>query len=271
MNPPESLLTADRTPPGDRSTAPDRPTPVPGNGHAATNSHDHPTSDVLVDPWSVLEEFASVIGHELRTPLAVIKQAAETGITHHEALGDQGVLRLLEMISRNSDLALLLVDRIGLARDIENDTVALARERIELTTLVAESVDDLRQVVLQEHPVQVGDAGPLEISGDPTALREIVFNLLANAAKYSPDDATIDVTVQRRRGKAEVVVRDHGAGVSPGDTETIFTKFYQGNPASPGAGLGLYISRGLARAHDGDLHVQPADEHGSEFVLTLPA
>lgn len=91
------------------------------------------------------------------------------------------------------------------------------------------------------------------------------------AAKYSASDAAIEVTVRQDGKQAEVVVRNHGTGVTPGDAETIFGKFFQGDPGPPGAGLGLYISRGLARAHDGDLHVQPAEQHGSEFILTLPA
>lgn len=212
-----------------------------------------------------------MIGHELRTPLAVVKSAAETGIMHHGQLDDRGMLRLLETIARNSDLALLLVDRIGLARDIETDTVTLDREGIDLAILVAESVGDLGHVVLEGHPVEVTGLDSLLVVGDPTALREIVFNLLANAAKYSAPDAPIEVTVRRAGKNAEVVVRDHGEGVEHGDTETIFGKLYQGDPTSPGAGLGLYISRGLARAHDGDLYVLPGENEGSEFILTLPA
>lgn len=192
-------------------------------------------SDGDLDPWSLLEEFASVIGHELRTPLAVVKSAAETGIAHGDRLGPDGVQRLLETIARNSDLALLLVDRIGLARDIEEGTVGLARELLDLSVLVAESVNDLGHVVLRDHPIEVTGADSLVVSGDPTALREIVFNLLANAAKYSAADAAIEVAVRQDGDRAEVVIRNHGTGVTPGD-----------------------------------IHVQPADQHGSEFILTLP-
>ena len=156
------------------------------------------------------------------------------------------------------------------ARDIEDDTVDLDREDIDLPTLVAESVNDLGHVVIRDHPIRITGAESLTVSGDPTALREIVFNVLANAAKYSAPGAAIEVTVREQDETAQVVVRDHGAGVLPGDTETICSKFYQHDPGSPGAGLGLYISRGLARAHAGDIHVQQADPHGSEFIVTLP-
>lgn len=224
-----------------------------------------------LDPWSLIEEFTSVIGHELRTPLAIVKAAAETCIARNEELDVEGMRKLLETIVRNSDLALLLVDRIGPARDFENGTVELVREPIDLAVLVAESVGDLGHVVLQDHPIEVSGASSLVVSGDPAALREIVFNLLANAAKHSAPDARIEVTVSQHQDVAEVIVRDHGTGVTAGDTETIFGKFYQADPTLPGVGLGLYISRGLARAHEGDLRVQPAEQQGSEFILTLPA
>lgn len=222
------------------------------------------------EAWSVLEDFASVIGHEIRIPLAVVKGAAETALWHADALDKEGLEVLLETIVRNSGLALLLVDRIGLARDIEDGSVTLELEQVDIATLVAESVSDLKQVVLSEHPVEVTGEGSLPVDGDPTALREIVFNVLSNAAKYSGPGAPIEVTVHAGGGNAEVVVRNHGTGVTPGDSQTIFDKFVQGDPGAPGAGLGLYISRGLARAHGGDLRVQPADTTGSEFVLTVP-
>lgn len=222
------------------------------------------------EAWSVLEDFASVIGHEVRIPLAVVKSAAETALTHADDLDREVLEQLLEMIIRNSGLALLLVDRIGLARDIEDGTVTLEREQVDIARLVAESVSDLRQVVLGEHPVEVTGLGSLSVDGDPTALREIMFNVLANAAKYSRPSSPIEVTVRAGADHAEVVVRDHGSGVRSSDSQTIFDKFVQGDPGSEGAGLGLYISRGLARAHGGDLRVQPADTTGSEFILTVP-
>ena len=69
---------------------------------------------------------------------------------------------------------------------------------------------------------------------------------------------------------ARVVVRNHGGGVTPGDTERIFEKFGRLESGAPDTGLGLFISRGLARAHGGDLQVRPAESVGSEFIVTLP-
>lgn len=223
------------------------------------------------DPWSLLEDFASVVGHELRTPIGVVKGAAETALAHARELDPEELAALLRTVARNADLALLLVDRIGLARDVEQGTVDLAREPVDLAVLVTESVSDLAHVILDDHDVEVDAPEGVPVSGDPTALREIVFNLLSNAAKYSARDARIAVSVRRDGGEAHVVVRNHGGGVTPSETQHIFEKFFQSDPGSPGSGLGLYISRGLARAHGGDLQVQPADDEGSEFILIVPA
>jgi two-component system, OmpR family, sensor histidine kinase KdpD len=219
---------------------------------------------------SVLEEFAGVIAHELATPLAIIDAASEIALGHGPDTSPDEHRAMLEMIRRNTKLAELLLGRLGLARDVEAGEVSLAVVAVDLSQLVKESVGDLRQALLSKHPVTVAAPAPVVIHADPTAAREIVFNLLSNAAKYSDKGAHIEVTVSVGDGTAVVVVRNHGSGVTPGDTERVFEKYQRGDTHAPGVGLGLFISRGLARAHGGDLTVEPADREGSEFHLCLP-
>jgi signal transduction histidine kinase len=232
--------------------------------HATSEQQDFTSSP------SLLEEFAAVIAHELATPLAIIGMAADLALEHDATTSDTEHRRVLEMIQRNTKLAELLLRRLALARDVEAETVELDLSSVDLAQLVQQSVSDLRPVVMTNHPVSVNvEATPI-VTADPTAAREIVFNLLSNASKYSHEDAAIDVTVCVRGATAVVVVRNHGSGVTPGNTGAIFEKFHRGETGAPGAGLGLFISRGLARAHGGDLTVQAADRVGSEFHLTLP-
>jgi signal transduction histidine kinase len=219
---------------------------------------------------SVLEEFAGVIAHELATPLAIIEAASEMALRHGPDTSPDEHRMMLEMIRRNTKLAELLLGRLGLARDVEAGSVTLDVVSVDLAALVTESVSDLRQALLSKHPVTVDADTPLIILVDPTAAREIVFNLLSNAAKYSAKGAHLEVSVRRRDEMAEVIVRNHGSGVTPGDTERIFDKYQRGDTDAPGVGLGLFISRGLARAHGGDLALKPARREGSEFHLTLP-
>ncbi len=231
---------------------------------------DTPTSN-RADGDSIFEEFTSVIAHELNTPLSIIRMASDS-VLNAEAKGlSEGQKRqLLEMIRRNSDLTILLVGRLGLARDIEAGDVTLLLEPVDLGHLVEECVGDLKEVLLGAHTVRVEAPQSPMVLADPTAVREIAYNLLSNAVKYSESDAPIEVAVEVGDAKAVVVVRDHGPGVPPGQEEHIFEKFVQDNDNSPGSGLGLFISRGLARAHGGDIVTKPASDTGSEFRLSLP-
>jgi signal transduction histidine kinase len=233
-------------------------------------AHVHQEQADFASSPSLLEEFGAVIAHELATPLAIIDMAAGLALEHDGETSAGEHRAMLEMIQRNTKLAELLLRRLALARDVEADTVELTRSDVDLAALVQESVGDLTHVLLGDHPVSVTVTAVPIISADATAAREIVFNLLSNAAKYSDDRAPIVVTVGYVDSDAEVVVRNHGSGVTPGDTEAIFEKFQRGDTSSTGAGLGLFISRGLARAHGGDLRVQAAEHVGSEFRLTLP-
>lgn len=220
---------------------------------------------------TLLEDFAATIAHELRTPLAVVELAAETALLRADELSREQLEVLLHTIQRNSRLAALLLGRLGLARQVEAGDVPLEVEAVDVVLLVRQSLDDLDEVLLRAHPTTLGGADVLVVPADPTALREVVFNLLSNAAKYSPDRAPIAVDVRASEGGATVLVRDHGDGVRPEHAERIFGKYERADPRGHGVGLGLFISRGLARAHGGDLVVHPASGGGSEFVLTLPS
>lgn len=178
--------------------------------------------------------------------------------------------QLLEMANRNIDLAVLLVDRMSLARTIESDALDLKTQVIDLGKLVCESVADLQEVYLGDRPIELEAEDGLLAEVDPTAIREIIFNVLSNAVKYSEEGAPIEVRVAGDDGLARLVVRDHGAGISEGESEKIFHKFFRGTKAASGIGLGLFISRGLARALGGDLTMRAAGQDGSEFELTIP-
>lgn len=220
--------------------------------------------------WSLLEDFASTIAHELRTPLAIVEMNAATLLERADDLDAEQQAGMLRSIHRNSKLATLLLGRLSLAREVEAGDVVLVPQQLDLVEVTGETLADLNDVLLRDHPTEIHADGPLVIEADPTAIREIVFNLLSNAAKYSEAGAGIEVAVERSAHDVQVIVRNHGSGVTPGDTERIFAKYERADSRGHGVGLGLYISRGLARAHGGDLQVRPAADAGSEFVLTLP-
>ena len=110
------------------------------------------------------------------------------------------------------------------------------------------------------------------VRGDPIRLRQVISNLIDNAIKYSPDGAAIEVRASACDAEATVEVVDHGIGIALADQRLIFEKFGRLRPTAskPGSGLGLYIARAIAEAHDGELEVSSAPGEGSTFTLRLP-
>jgi signal transduction histidine kinase len=100
---------------------------------------------------------------------------------------------------------------------------------------------------------------------------QILLNLVTNAIRYSPDGTEVRIEIAERSDMAEISVQDQGAGVSLADQEKIFAKFERlGRTGDGGSGLGLYISRRLARFMGGDLTVETLEQGGAKFTLTLP-
>jgi signal transduction histidine kinase len=100
----------------------------------------------------------------------------------------------------------------------------------------------------------------------------VLSNLIDNAIKYSPEGAPIEVRASALDGHATVEIVDHGIGIAPAEQSVIFEKFRRVRPvpSQPGSGLGLYIARAIAEAHDGELEVSSAPGEGSTFTLRLP-
>ncbi len=225
-----------------------------------------------VGPSEGVGEVLALVARGLRTPQAVIVTAADA-LTHLLSLEEPDradVARVADIISRHSHLLRRLVARLGLADEIGRGTVKLETERLELTRLVEEVTSDVAASTLPGRVVTVSGNGPVPVVADRASIAEIVFNLLSNAHEYSAGEAGIEVDVDTNEGHARVVVRDHGFGVAPGDTEAIFEPYARPGAHRGGIGLGLYVSRGLARAQGGDLSLRPAESVGSQFVLELP-
>lgn len=143
------------------------------------------------------------------------------------------------------------------------------------------SIIDMAAQTALRHDAATPDAEHqeiLEMIRRNTKLAQMLLYRLALARNVEADTVVLDLAtvdlaelVEESVGDlAEAIVRNHGSGVTPGDTDAIFEKFHRGETNAPGAGLGLFISRGLARAHGGDLTVKAAEHIGSEFRLTLP-
>ena len=154
----------------------------------------------------------------------------------------------------------------------EQEATAKPAESVDLAEAAAEAIQ-LIQPRAQERELTVelfGAEQPLAASGEPRGAVQILVNLLGNAIRHSPERGTIAVIVERRDGEAAVTVADEGPGIAEADQERIFERYERVGDAPGGIGLGLAISRRLARSMGGDIHLQSALGQGARFTLVLP-
>ena len=221
-----------------------------------------------------VRRFTADAAHELRTPLATMRTEAEVALRSPRSPDQDGRVleNLLEEIER---LSRLVSQLLFLCR--EDTGVGVARfQPVRLDELVRE-VGDHMQVAAREKCVDmmVDFPAPSQIRGDADRLRQLFFNLLDNAIKYTPSGGTVTVRGESPNGQARVIVTDTGIGIPAEHLPRVFDRFYRVDPSrspeSDGTGLGLAICRSIAEAHGGrlDLHSEPGG--GTRVTLALPS
>jgi len=224
----------------------------------------------------VRSEFTSTLSHELRTPLTSILGSLQ--LLRSGALGDmdkdQG--ELVEVAERNGQRLLDLINEVLDIEKIESGRLSLVPEPIELEGLVGESIrlnqgfaDRFKvRLVLQEEPVKV------MVRGDRKRLMQVMTNLLSNAAKFSPPDGAVDVTIQPGGDTVRVSVSDRGPGIPEAFRGRIFGRFAQADSADSrikgGTGLGLAISKRLVEMMQGRVGFEDRPGGGTTFFFELP-
>lgn len=223
-----------------------------------------------------MEEFLAMLAHELRNPLAPLRNAVQVmklrgGLPPYM----DSVTALMDR--QTAQLTRLVDDLLDVAR-ITTGKIALLKARLDLRDVVAASLEAIRpQAVakgLRLHH-DVPDA-PLEVTGDASRLMQALQNLLSNAVRYTPAGGDVRVRVTRRLGAIVVEVSDTGIGLSPGAEQRIFNLFSQErvarDPSDSGLGIGLSLARSVVELHGGRLTARsPGPGRGSTFTLLIPA
>lgn len=221
-------------------------------------------------------EFLMGVGHDMRAPLTGIAGFAAVLSELDSVAGDPTAIeavgyirreasRLVEMLNQLLDFGRVELAQGGQAM------ASLELEPIDLARLTHQVVGPLTLLHPEFH-FEVKAAGEVIILGDFLRLYRIVANLLDNAIRHSPPEATITVTVASEGDRAELSVEDQGRGIPPHHRERIFERFVR-LPGSPGegAGIGLFIVKGLTAAHGGQVRVEDAFPQGARFVVSFPA
>jgi signal transduction histidine kinase len=218
-------------------------------------------------------DFLSVASHELRGPMTVIKgylTMLESG-----ALGDLSPrsMRVLPLLIAKSDEVIWMVEQMVEASRLEEGRVVLKKQTADVMELTDRAIESMRTVLTGREVKVDRPSRVINAEVDPDRFQIVIRNLLSNAVKYSPAGSTIEVLVSRNGG-ANVSVTDEGIGIAPDDQARLFTRFVriekQSTQHISGTGLGLWLSREIARMHDGDLTVESTPGSGSTFTLQLP-
>jgi len=223
------------------------------------------------------DEFLATLAHELRNPLAPIRNAVEImrRTPSHESAAHANAQHI---ISRQvNHLARLVDDLLDVAR-ISKGKITLRRQPTALTAFINLAVETAQPFIdVRRHRLRVQlPEEPLQVLGDPARLAQIVGNLLNNAAKYTASGGEIDLTAERMvPDRLRLVVRDNGIGLSKERIGTVFTLFAQGETApdraQDGLGIGLSLVQRLVALHDGEIRVESAGQgQGSTFIIELP-
>ena len=221
------------------------------------------------------DEFLAMLGHELRTPLAPIRNAVE--IMRRTDLPEAMLTSIRDLIDRQvSHLTHLVDDLLDVSR-INNGKIRLQKEPLELRNIINQAVETVRPQVGKRSEALTTSIPEekLWIDGDRTRVVQVIANLLDNALKYSGDDATVALTVARAGEWAEIRVRDDGIGITAELLPRVFDLFQQAertlDRSQGGLGIGLTIARRLVELHGGRIWLESELGQGSRFFFTIPS
>ena len=223
----------------------------------------------------IKDEFLSTLSHELRTPLNAI--LGWTWLLRSGSLDEEGSQRAVTTIERNARSQSQIIDDLLDVSRIITGKLRLKVRRIDLSQVIESAVDAVRPAA-EARKIRLEtwfDPEVPQISGDPNRLQQVVWNLLVNAVKFTPEEGHISIRLERAGGQACIRVSDSGIGIRPDFIQYVFDRFRQADSSTTrlhgGLGLGLAIVRHLVELHGGTVRAESAGEgEGSVFTVILP-
>jgi two-component system, OmpR family, sensor kinase len=215
-----------------------------------------------------LRRFLADASHELRTPLSSIRGYAELHRMGAMDDTDTAMKRIEEEATR---MGILVEDLLALAR--LDELREPRRDHVDLGALARDAVEDARATA-PDRDISLDAPQPADVLGDPDQLRQVLANLLRNALVHTAPGIAVDVAVRNGDDAVELVVRDHGAGLPPGDPAQLFERFWRAEGGRErgraGAGLGLAIVGAIVGEHHGTVTAANASDGGAVFTVRLP-
>jgi PAS domain S-box-containing protein len=223
------------------------------------------------------DEFIALVSHELRTPLTSICGYLELLLDDHLlAELPEAQLSWLEVIDRNAERLLRLVEDLLITAQADAGNLALEIGELDIAAIISQAVQASTPVATARGIALNSSTEPLPVAdGDRLRIGQVIDNLVSNALKFTPAGGTIDVRAYSHRSAVRIAVTDTGMGIAESEQAQLFDRFFRTaraqDEAIPGVGLGLSISKAIVEAHDGRLSVSSVEGVGTTFFVDLPA
>lgn len=223
---------------------------------------------------SLRDEFLGIASHELKNPLTALQGSAQILARRlgRRADLDERERRMLLLVGAQATRMRRLIDTMLDVSRIDAGRLTIARERVDLGTLVGRVVEEVAVPQEPDRLVFDGPAEPVIVVGDDLRLEQVVQNLLQNALRYSPADTQVRVQVAREIGRARITVTDRGEGIAAEALPHLFERYYrvrQREGGRGGMGVGLFVVREIIALHDGEVTVASTQGEGSTFTVWL--
>lgn len=216
--------------------------------------------------------FFTNVSHDLRTPLTLIADpvrqlAAASNLTPQQHT-------LMQLADKNVRILMRLINQVLDFRKYEAGCMAMNLTEADLRDLMASWFESFTHLARKRHikfTVSWDEASDYRMAVDTEKIERVIFNLLANAFKYTPDNGSINVSASVSDGKLVLLVADTGIGISSAEIDRVFDNFYQAEKVRPnGSGIGLWLSRSFVEMHDGTITITSRQGEGSLFRIELP-
>jgi two-component system sensor histidine kinase KdpD len=223
------------------------------------------------DPVEDRADLVSKLSHEVRGPVSTLRGLVGTTLAHYDRLSDDERREFLHLIKHEADRLERSVEQVALALKLDAGSVRFDVRRQDLGVIVRDAVESANT---GDRPVDVDSADPIEAPVDGVLIASVIRQLIDNAAMFSPPDSPISVRLRRDGDDAVIEVTDRGPGIPPDKRQAVFERFAGWRPPDyedrPGAGLGLFISRAVAREHGGEASIADGPAGGTMLIVRIP-
>ena len=229
--------------------------------------------DRLERSFLAARQFSHDAAHELRTPLTVLR--GELEMLLEQPIRSKSMRQSLTSVLEEIQYLSYLADKLLLLYDFDTGRLEYHFTEVELDSLIRETVEDAEILAKTKNlGIKLDSCTPLSVQGDRVLLLRLLWNLLDNAIKYTPESGIITVSLERLDGNAVIKIRDTGIGIAPEEQKKIFERFYRVDQSRSrrmgGSGLGLSICRQIVKQHQGSIRLESAPGEGSCFEVTIP-